>query len=120
MVAWVGLPALDDLTWPPCIQSYLVGMKQPSLISDVNAAVAQCHSTPITIKVLSIKPEDIRWTCFTDSGFDTSEKARHQQGWIVGATNKYLNQGLSAPISVIHWRSRKLPRKAGSPQLVET
>ena len=94
--------------------------KQPSLITDVNSAVAQCHATPITIIMWPIIPEDLRWTCFTDSGFDTSEKARHQQGWVVGATNKYLNQGRSAPISVIHWRSRKLPRKAGSPQLVET
>ena len=36
------------------------------------------------------------------------------------ATNKYFNQERSAPVSVLHWRSRKLTRKAGSPQLVET
>ena len=38
----------------------------------------------------------------------------------MGATNSWFNQGRRAPISVVHWRSRKLPRKAGSPQLVET
>ena len=36
------------------------------------------------------------------------------------ATNKYFNQERSAPVSVLHWRSRKLTRKVGSPQLVET
>ena len=46
--------------------------------------------------------------------------ARHQQGLLVCATNKYFNQERSAPVSVSHWRSRKLTRKAGSPQLVET
>ncbi len=29
------------------------------------------------------------------------------------ATNKYFNQERSAPVSVLHWRSRKLTRKAG-------
>ena len=52
--------------------------------------------------------------------FDTGERQRHQQGWLVCATNKYFNQERSAPVSVLHWRSRKLTRKAGSPQLVET
>ena len=45
---------------------------------------------------------------------------RRQQGWLVCATNKYFNQERSAPVSVLHWRIRKLTRKAGSPQLVET
>ena len=48
------------------------------------------------------------------------DRQRHQQGWLVCATNKYFNQERSAPVSVLHWRSRKLTRKAGSPQLVET
>ena len=48
------------------------------------------------------------------------ERQRHQQGWLVCATNKYFNQERSAPVSVLHWRSRQLTRKVGSPQLVET
>ena len=31
-----------------------------------------------------------------------------------------MNQNLKAPVSISLWRSRKLPRVAGSPQLVET
>ena len=62
---------------------------------------------------------ELRWTTFTDSSFGTGERQRHQQGWLVCATNKYFNQERSAPVSVLHCRSRKLTRKAGSPQLVE-
>ena len=39
-----------------------------------------------------------------------------------GVCHKQVLQpgNVSAPVSVLHWRSRKLTRKAGSPQLVET
>ena len=94
--------------------------RSPQLISEVNAAVKQCHAVPITITIWPIPFAELRWTTFTDSSFDTGERQRHQQGWLVCATNKYFNQERSAPVSVLHWRSRKLTRKAGSPQLVET
>ena len=89
--------------------------RSPQLISEVNAAVKQCHAVPITI---TIWPTPFAETTFT--GCDTGERKRHQQGWLVCAANKYFNQERSAPVSVLHWRSRKLTRKAGSPQLVET
>ena len=94
--------------------------RSPHQISEVNAAVKQCHAVPITISIWPIPVAELRWTTFTDSGFDTEERQRHQQGWVVCATNKYFNQERSAPVSVLLWRSRKLTRKAGSPQLVET
>ena len=80
----------------------------------------QCHALPITITIWHIPFAELRWTTFTDSGFDTWERQRHQQGWLVCATNKHVNQERSALVRVLHWRSRKLTRKAGSPQLVET
>ena len=73
----------------------------------------------MTITIWLIPFPELRWTTFTDSGFDTGERHRHQQGLFVCA-NKCFNQERSAPVSVLHWRSRKLTRKAGSPQLVET
>ena len=36
------------------------------------------------------------------------------------ATNDYFNRGVRAPVGLTHWRSRKLARVAGSPQLVGT
>ena len=75
-----------------------------------HAAVKQCHAVAITITICSIPVAELRWTTFTDSSFDTGERQRHQQGWLVCATNKYFK----------HWRSRKLTRKVRSPKLVET
>ena len=63
---------------------------------------------------------ELRWTTFIDSSFDTGERQQHQQGWLVCATNKYFHQECTTPVSVLHWRSRKLTRKAVSLQLVKT
>ena len=92
--------------------------KSPLLILEVNAAEIQCHAVPITITIWPLPVVKLRWTTFTDSGFDTGERQRHQQGWMVCATNKYFKHERPAPTSVLHWRNRKLTRKAGSPQLV--
>ena len=80
----------------------------------------QCHAVPITITIWPIPFAELRRTTLTGSGFDMGERQRHQQGWLVCASNKYFNSERTAPVSVLHWRSRKLTRKAGSPQLVET
>ena len=79
-LGWLASTGRPDMA---AVHSIIPGgyeARQTSLITDVNAAVAQCQSTPITIRIWHRDPEDLRWTCFTDSGFDTSEKARHQQG----------------------------------------
>ena len=121
MVVWVGWRQQQDQTWRPhSIIPSGYDRRSIQLISEVNAAVKQCHAVPITITIWPIPFAELRWTTFTDSSFDTGERQRHQQGWLVCATNKSFNQERSAPVSVLHWRSRKLTRKAGSPQLVET
>ena len=72
---------------------------------------------PLPSRFWSVPVDELRWTTFTDSSFDTGERQRHQQGVL---QTKIFNQERTAPVNVIHWRSRKLVRKAGSPQLVET
>ena len=115
-MVWVGWRQQQDHSIIP--SGY--DRRSTQLISEVNAAVKQCHAAPITITIWPIPFAELRWTTITDSSFDTGERQRHQQGRLVCATNKYFNQERSAPVSVLHWRSRKLTRKAGSPQLVET
>ena len=110
--------ARPDMAAPHSIIPSGYDRRSTQLISEVNAAVKQCHAVPITITIWAIPLAELRWTTFTDSSFDTGERRRHQQGWLECATNKYFNQERSAPVSVLHWRSRKLTRKAGSPQLV--
>ena len=119
-LGWLASTARPDMAAPHSIIPSGYDRRSPQLISEVNAAVKQCHAVPITIKIWPIAFAELRWTTFTDSGFDTGERQRHQQGWLVCATNKYFNQERSAPVSVLHSRSRKLTRKAVSPQLVET
>ena len=84
--------------------------RSPQLISEVNAAVKQCHAVPITITIWPIPFAEQRWTTFTDSSFDTGERQRHQRGWLVCATNKYFNQnGECATLaeSEAHTKSRE-------------
>ena len=119
-LGWLASTARQDMAAPHSIIPSGYDRRSTQLISEVNAAVKQCHAVPTTITIWPIPFAELRWTTFTDSSFDTGERQRHQQGWLVCATNKYFNQERSAPVSVLHWRSRKLTRKAGSPQLVET
>ena len=54
------------------------------------------NTKEITITIWPIPFAELRWTTFTDLSFDTGERQRHQQGWLVCATNKYFNQERSA------------------------
>ena len=109
-LGWLASTARPDMAAPHSIIPSGYDRRSPQLISEVNAAVKQCHAFPITITIWSIPFAELRWTTFTDSGFDKVERQRHQQGWLVCATNKCFNQERSAPVSVLHWRSRKLTR----------
>ena len=102
----------------------LFGFGSGSMGSSLNSgaadpAIGSGAADPVST-IWPIPFAELRWTTFTDSSFDTGERQRHQQGWLVCATNKYFNQERSAPVSVLHWRSRKLTRNACSPQPVET
>ena len=119
-LGWLASTGRPDMAAPHSIIPPGFYRRSPQLILEVNAALKQCHPVPITITIWPIPFAELRWTTFTDSGFDTGERQWHQQGWLVCATNKYFNQERSAPVSVLHWRSRKLTRKAVSPQPVET
>ena len=72
------------------------------LISEVNDAVRQCQAVPITITIWPLPFDELRWTTFTDSSFDTGERQRHQQGWLVCSTNKSFNRERTTPVSVLH------------------
>ena len=119
-LGWLASTARPDMAAPHSIIPSGYDRRSTQLISEVNAAVKQCHAVPITMAIWPIPFAELRWTTFTDSSFDTGERQGHRQGWLVCATNKYFNQERSAPVSVPHWRRRKLTRKAESPQLVET
>ena len=74
-----------DMAAPHSIIPSGYDRRLPQLISEVNAAVIQCHAVPITVTIWPIPFAELRWTTFTDSGFDTGGRQRHQQGWLVCA-----------------------------------
>ena len=62
--------------------------RSPQLISEVNAAVKQCHAVLITITIWPIPFAELRWTTFTDSGFDANKV-----GWCVPPTSTSTKNG---------------------------
>ena len=60
-------------------------------MSEVNGAVRQCHAVPVTITIWPLPFDELRWTSFTDSNFDTDERQRHQQASFVCSTHMSLN-----------------------------
>ena len=105
-LGWLASTARPDMAAPHSIIPSGYDRRSTQLISEVNAAVKQCHAVPTTITIWPIPFAELRWTTFTDSSFDTGERHRHQQGRLVCATNKYFNQERSAPVSVLHWKSK--------------
>ena len=87
------------------------------VLAEVAAEAASPHK--IKHRIWPIPLEDLRCVYFADSAFDPKGE-RHQQGWLIGMTNPFLNKSMKAPFSMIMWKSRKLPRKAGSPTSTET
>ena len=118
-IGWLGGNGRPDVAAGHSIIAGEYKTKSPTLITSCNQCVKQAKENKVEMKIWSIPVTELRFVGFCDSSFDFSG-VRHQQGWIIGFTNKYLNQNKRAPISIALWRSRKLPRKAGSPQLVET
>ena len=95
-LGWLASTARQDMAPRHSIIPSGYDRRSPLMISEVNAAVKQCHAVPITVTIWPILFAELRWRTFTDSDFDTGERQRHQQGWLVCATNKYFNQERSA------------------------
>ena len=80
-VGWLASTGRPDMEAPHSITPSGYDRRSPQLISEVNAAVKQCHAVPITITIWPIPFAELRWTTFTDSGFDTNKV-----GWCVPPT----------------------------------
>ena len=49
-----------------------------------------------------------------------SGREKSQFGWLLGFTDSTLNQGQTAPVSLMQWRSKRLRRKAASSMMCES
>eukprot|EP00973_Karenia_brevis_P008274 1119877-Karenia_brevis.AAC.1 len=64
-----------------------------------NRVVQRCKRTVVHHRVWPIEPRDTRLVAFVDSSFDFKGE-RHQQGWIIGYTNPFLNRNMEAPVLI--------------------
>ena len=93
-LGWLASTARPDMAAPHSIIPSGYDRRSTQLISEVNAAVKQCHAVPITITIWPIPFAELRWTTFTDSGFDTGERQRtNRVGWCVLQTNISTKKG---------------------------
>ena len=68
-LGWLASTARPDMAAPHSIIPSGYDRRSPQLISEVNAAVKQCHAVPITITIWPTPFAELRWTTFADSGF---------------------------------------------------
>ena len=86
--------ARPDMAAPHSIIPSGYDRRSPQLISEVNAAVKQCHAVPITITIWLMPFEELRWTTFTDSGFDRgSDSDTNRVGQCVPQTSTSTKNG---------------------------
>ena len=86
----------------------------------MNKVVARLKAVDVTIRIHSIRENDIRHVLISDSSFDPKGLTKPQHGWLQGISTPQLNKGELAPISLIAWKSRRLRRKKGSSNLCES
>ena len=68
-LGWLTSTARPDMPAPHSIIPSGYDRRSTQLISEVNAAVKQCHAVPITITFWPLPFAELRWTTFTDSKF---------------------------------------------------
>ena len=66
-LGWLASTGRPDMAAPHSIIPSGYDRRSPQLISEVNAAVKQCHLVLITITIWPIPFAEQRWTIFTDS-----------------------------------------------------
>ena len=90
-LGWLASTARPDMAAPHSIIPSGYDRRPPQLISEVNAAVKQCHAVPITFTIWPISFAELRWTTFTDSSFDTG-RATAAPTRLVGVCHKQVFQ----------------------------
>ena len=107
-IGWLGGNGRPDVAAAHSIIAGEYKNKSPQLVKMCNDAVKQAKDHNIELIIWPIPWWELRFVGFADSSFDP-KGIRHQHGWINGTTNHFLNANEKAPVSVLCWKSRKLP-----------
>ncbi|CAE7561146.1 unnamed protein product, partial [Symbiodinium sp. CCMP2456] len=74
-------------------------------VYQANDVIRHLKQHPVKLRIHAIPEADVRNILIADSAFDTSGKERSQHGFLLGFTDKTLNAGHSAPVSLMMQRT---------------
>ena len=94
-LGWLASTARPDMAALHSIIPSGYDRRSPQLISEVNAAVKQCHAVPITITIWPTPSVELRWTTFADFRLSTleSDSGTNKVGWCAAKTSTSTKNG---------------------------
>ncbi|CAK8993884.1 unnamed protein product [Durusdinium trenchii] len=116
---WVSREARPDAAAGASVLASTFPSPKVSHLVEANEIVRHLKTCPVTLRIYAIEESKLRHFLVADSAFDTSGQEKSQFGFLLGFTTPDFNQGRSAPMSLMQWRSRRLRRKAASSLLCE-
>ncbi|CAE7497850.1 MOD1, partial [Symbiodinium microadriaticum] len=115
-IAWASRECRPDVA-----ASILAGaFPEPTAdtVFHVNDVIKHLKQHPLKLKIHAIPEAKVRNLLVADAAFDTSGQEKSQHGYLLGFTDHTLNNGHSAPVSLIMWRSKRLRRRASSSSML--
>ena len=119
-INWVAREGRPDASSAASIFAGCFPQAKVADILRVNEVVFRLKSHPVTLRVHPIPENKVRHFVVADSSFENRGVDKPQHGWLQGITTPALNDGASAEVSLLGWRSRRMRRKAGNTLLCES
>eukprot|EP00438_Fugacium_kawagutii_P012099 Skav209448 [mRNA] locus=scaffold2199:144696:152896:- [translate_table: standard] len=120
-LAWVSNATRPDQSF---LSSYLQGVQDKGNVSHVqlyNKSLREMKERKVCLRFPStVKVEDWRIMCVSDSGWGTRSSGESQGGYVLCICHKSILERKRAPCWIIDWASKKLKRMVRSSVAAET
>jgi len=118
-LSWAARQGRPDLSAPASTIASCYPTPKREHARAANVAVERARQVDVIMTLWPFEESDLRRLCIQDSAFDPHGRQKSQHGWMIGYTTPALARGERAPVSFVHWNSKKLRRKANSSLLCE-
>ena len=118
-IAWASRECRPDVAAAASILAGAFPEPTADTVFQVNDVIKHLKQHPLKLKIHAIPEANVRNLLVADAAFDTSGQEKSQHGYLLGFTDHTMNNGHSAPVSLIMWRSKRLRRRASSSMLCE-
>ena len=118
-LSWAARQGRPDLSAPASTIAACYPTPKREHARSANVAVERARQVDIVMTLWPFEESELRRLCIQDSAFDPKGQQKSQHGWMIGYTTPALARGEVAPVSFVHWNSKKLRRKANSSLLCE-